>query len=74
MKSEIIESDVVKWQTTRKLHEDTYDTEGRTLSNNDTLQYVGGVDISFVKSDSEKACVALVILEIPSLKVTKPFV
>ena len=35
------------------------------------LEYVGGVDISFVKGDNVNACAALVILKLPSLEVRK---
>ena len=34
------------------------------------LQYVGGVDLSFVKGDSVKACAALVVVKLPELEVT----
>ena len=34
------------------------------------LQFIGGVDLSFVKDDNVNACAALVIVEYPSLKVS----
>lgn len=34
------------------------------------LQKVGGVDVSFVKGDSVRACASLVVLSYPELKVT----
>ena len=33
------------------------------------LEYVGGVDISFVKGDDVNACAALVVVQLPELKV-----
>lgn len=35
------------------------------------LQKVGGVDVSFVKGDSVRACASLVVLSYPELKVTR---
>ena len=35
------------------------------------LQYVGGVDLSFVKGDDVNACAALVVLKLPELEVTR---
>lgn len=35
------------------------------------LQKVGGVDVSFVKGDSVRACATLVVLSYPELKVTR---
>ena len=34
------------------------------------LQYVGGVDLSFVKGDDVNACAALVVVKLPELEVT----
>ena len=33
------------------------------------LQYVGGVDLSFVKGDDVNACAALVVVKLPDLEV-----
>eukprot|EP00730_Choanoeca_flexa_P019020 TRINITY_DN9278_c0_g1_i1.p3 TRINITY_DN9278_c0_g1~~TRINITY_DN9278_c0_g1_i1.p3 ORF type:complete len:252 (+),score=46.54 TRINITY_DN9278_c0_g1_i1:4753-5508(+) len=43
--------------------------EDRLSSSIDELQYVGGVDISFIKDDNVNACAALVVLQLPDLKV-----
>ncbi|KAF2072127.1 hypothetical protein CYY_006546 [Polysphondylium violaceum] len=34
-----------------------------------TLKYIGGVDISFVKDNQEDACACLVVLEYPTMKI-----
>jgi deoxyinosine 3'endonuclease (endonuclease V) len=36
----------------------------------DDIRLVGGVDISFIKGDNVNACASLVVVELPSLKVT----
>eukprot|EP00050_Salpingoeca_kvevrii_P022684 m.130609 g.130609 ORF g.130609 m.130609 type:complete len:204 (-) comp9790_c0_seq2:403-1014(-) len=43
-----------------------YDDHEWTL---DTLRYVGGVDISFIKGNDVDACAGLVVLELPSMNV-----
>jgi len=43
--------------------------EDRLSASMDDLQFVGGVDISFIKGDSVNACASLVVLELPTLKV-----
>ena len=40
-----------------------------SFENNNTLKYIGGVDISFVPNDTVNACAAFVILSFPDLKV-----
>lgn len=46
----------------------TNDTQN-WLSRNEPLDYIGGVDISFIKDDPVNACAAYVILKYPSLEV-----
>ena len=68
----IVEQQALK---ARALFEDDIDWQVPTnddSDNNDdvnTLRYVGGVDISFVEGSETEACAALVVLELPSLKV-----
>ena len=56
-------SDVDQWSRQRLIADDAHDCSAGHL------QYVGGVDISFVKGDDVNACAALVVLSLPDLKV-----
>jgi len=59
LKSKLITEDTEEWQK-------ALNQENNEL---DSLKYVGGVDISFVKDDPVNACAALIILSYPDLKV-----
>ena len=56
--------DVTDWAKFHITPENAKDHPGRRA-----LEYVGGVDISFVKGDNVNACAALVVLKLPSLEV-----
>ncbi|XP_064645988.1 endonuclease V-like [Lineus longissimus] len=58
LKKKLILENTEEWQ--QKVEDDD-ETSG--------LQYIGGVDISFVKGDTRNACAALVVCKFPSLEV-----
>ena len=58
LKKKLIKEDVVNW----------FDKDSNNKENI-RLNYIGGVDISFVKGDDKHACAALVILSYPELEV-----
>jgi deoxyinosine 3'endonuclease (endonuclease V) len=58
LKKKLIKEDALKW------FDKDSNSEEKIL-----LNYVGGVDISFVKGDDKHACAALVVLSYPELEV-----
>ena len=66
LKRQMMLDDVEDWAKFHITPGNAKDHPGRR-----TLEYVGGVDISFVKGDNVNACAALVILKLPSLEVRK---
>ena len=66
LKRQMMLDDVEDWAKFHITPENAKDHPGRRA-----LEYVGGVDISFVKGDNVNACAALVILKLPSLEVRK---
>ncbi|KAI0214277.1 Endonuclease V [Lamellibrachia satsuma] len=61
-KQHLISKDVHNWSRHRVV-------AGSDDVGGEPLQYVGGVDLSFVKGDSVKACAALVVVKLPELEV-----
>ena len=63
LKEELILQDVDDWAK-HHIMEDSPDFPGMR-----PLQYIAGVDISFVKDDNVNACAAFVVVDFPELKV-----
>ena len=64
LKQRLVLQDTENWQQERALHDG---------SKPDSLKYIGGVDISFVKGDNVNACAALIIVNFPELEVVEKF-
>lgn len=64
LKRQLLLEDVDDWSKFHITHENIKDHPGRRA-----LEYIGGVDISFVKGDNVNACAAFVVLKLPSLDV-----
>ncbi|CAD5124222.1 DgyrCDS12517 [Dimorphilus gyrociliatus] len=79
LQSKLILEDTQAWQTKRITAENDLGFPGE-----ESLQYVGGVDISFIKDDNVNACAAFVVCRFPDMKVvhrdlsmvklTKPYI
>ena len=46
-------------------------SDNHQVSCSHPLEFIGGVDISFVKGDHVNACAALVVVQLPSLEVSE---
>ena len=57
--------DTAPWAYTRCV----FDNDNPGVVKEDTLRYVAGVDISFIKGDDVNACAAVVVISLPDLEV-----
>ena len=63
MKKQLVLEDIDDWAKYRITPENAAHFRGRPL------EFIGGVDISFVKGDNVNACAALVVINYPELEV-----